>query len=142
MEKKRKKRVKLGDIYAIPLPNGMYAFGRVMRDAGIAIYKYTGNSVEDIPKAEEYQFVVGVYKDVLQGGAWTVVGNRPFNNEEESWPPKQYIIDILNGSYSIYHKGEIIPSTQEECEGLERAAIWDAHHIIDRIMGEDKWHKS
>lgn len=38
MENKRKKRVKLGDVYAIPLPNGMYAFGRVMRDAGIAIY--------------------------------------------------------------------------------------------------------
>jgi hypothetical protein len=141
MEKKRKRRVKLGDIYAIPLPNGMYAFGRVMRDAGIAIYKYIGSSVEDIPKTEEYQFIVGVYKDVLQGGAWTVVGNRPFNNEEESWPPKEYILDQINGSYRIYHKGEMIPSTQEECEGLEEATVWDAHHIIDRIMGEDKWNK-
>lgn len=142
MDKKRRKKVKLGDVYAIPLPNGMYAFGRVMRDAGISIYKYIGNSVEDIPKTEEVQFVVGVYKDVLQSGIWTVVCNRPFNNEEESWPPKQYIIDKINGSYSLYFKGEIIPSTQDECEGLEKASIWDAHHIIDRIMGEDKWHKS
>ena len=123
MEKKRKKRVKLGDIYAIPLPNGMYGFGRVMRDAGIAIYKYTSNNVEDVSQIEEYQFIVGVYKDVLQGGTWTVVGNRAFNNEEESWPPKQYIVDKINGSYSIYHKGEIISATKEECQGMEEAAV-------------------
>ncbi len=135
----KKKRIKLGDVYVIPLPNGKYAFGRVMRDAGFAIYKHIGNSIEDIPKNEEYQFVVGVYKDVLQCGIWKVVDNRPFNNEEQSWPPKTYIIDKINGSYSIYHKGEISSSTQEECEGLEKAAIWDAHHIIDRIMGKDKW---
>lgn len=141
MEKKRKRRVKLGDIYAIPLPNGMYAFGRVLKDAGIAIYKYTSNNIKDIPVSEEYQFIVGVYKDVLQNGIWTVVSNRPFNNEEESWPPKQYIYDKINGSYSIYYKGEITPSTQEECQGLERAAVWDEHHIVDRIMGDDKWHK-
>ena len=141
MEKKRKKRIKLGDVYAIPLPNGMYAFGRVMKDAGISIYKHIGSSCKDIPQTEEYQFIVGIYKDVLQNGEWELVENRPFNNEEEAWPPKQYIIDKINGRYSIYHKGEIVPSTEEECQGLEVAAIWDSHHIIDRIMGEERGNK-
>ncbi len=27
------------------------------------------------------------------------------------------------------------------CEGLEMAAAWGTHHIVDRIMGDDKWHR-
>ena len=141
MEKKRRKRIKLGDIYAIPLTDGKYAFGRVFKETSIAIYKYIGDSEFDTPNSEEYLFTVGVYKDVLQDGIWKVIENRPFNNEEEAWPPLECVIDKLNGSYSIYHKGEFIPSTKEKCEGLEEVAAWDSHHIIDRIMGEDKWHK-
>ena len=138
MEKKRKKRINLGDIYAIPLPDGKYAFGRVMKDAGIAIYKDISNNPHDIPTVEEYQFIVGVYRDVLQSGDWQIVDNRKFNNEEEAWPPKTYIKDVTSGEYSIYYKGEIIKSTEEECKGLERAAVWEGCLIIDRIMRGNK----
>lgn len=141
MTKKTRKRIKLGDIYAIPLPNGKYAFGRIFRDAGIAIYKHLGDSIEDLPQTEDYQFIVGVYEDVLKSGDWPVVDNRPFANEEEAWPPPNCIIDSISGGYSIYYKGQITKSTKEECEGLEEAAVWDKHHIIDRIMGDDKWHR-
>lgn len=141
MNKKRRKRIKLGDVYAIPLPDGRYAFGRVFDDGGIAIYKYIGNSIEDIPNQEDYQFIVGVYKYVLQSGDWPIVENRPFINEEDSCPPPQCIIDPIDGSYSIYYNGEIRDSNKEECEGLEEAAVWADNHIIDRIMGDDTWHK-
>lgn len=136
-----KKRIKLGYVYAIPLPDGRCAFGRVFNDIGIAIYTYIGNDFQDISKQEDYQFIVGVYKDVLQDGEWTIVENRPFLNDEDSWPPPECIIDSIDGSYSIYHKGEIRDSNKDECEGLEEAEAWDAHHIIYRIMGDDTWHK-
>ena len=97
---KRKKRIKLGDIYAIPLPDGKYAFGRAMKDAGIDIYKDISNNPHDIPTVEEYQFIVGLYRDVLQSGEWQIVDNRKFNSEEEAWPPKTYIKDVINGEYS------------------------------------------
>lgn len=29
--------------------------------------------------------------------------------------------------------GEIFPIEKEQAVGLERAAVWDAHHIVDRI---------
>lgn len=142
MAGKKRKRIKIGDVYAIPLPNGKYAFGRKFKDAGIGIYKYIGVSIEDIPKDEEYQFIVGVYEYVLKSDAWTVIENRPFKNEEESWPPPACIIDSISGNYSIYHKGEIRRSTKSECEDLEIATVWADNHIIDRIMGDDKWHKN
>lgn len=139
--KKKRIRIKLGDVYAIPLPNNKFAFGRRFKDAGIGIYKYIGESIEDTPINEAYQFIVGVYDDVLKTGQWKIVENRPFQNEVEAWPPPACVIDKLSGDYSIYYMGEIKRASKSECEGLEIAAVWEAEHIIDRIMGEDKWHK-
>ncbi|MFC4809846.1 Imm26 family immunity protein [Paenibacillus sp. GCM10023250] len=137
-----RRSVKLGDIYAIPLPDGNYAFGRTFLDSGLAIYKQISNRIDDIPAREEYQFIVGVYRSALKSGDWPVVGNRPFQDEEEAWPPPSCIVDRITGQYSIYHKGEITKSTYSECEGLEITAVWAAEQIIDRIMGVEKWHKN
>jgi hypothetical protein len=105
MTEKKRTRRKIGDVYAIPLPNGKYAFGRIFKDAGIGVYKHIGNNIEGKPMAEEFQFNVGVFDYVLKSGDWTVVENRPFKNEEEEWPPPYYIKDLNTGKYSIYHKG-------------------------------------
>lgn len=141
MTKKIYKKINLGDIYAIPLPNGKYAFGRVFKETSIAVYKQIGGTIEEVPKMEDYQFIVGVYKDVLQDGKWLKVGNRPFKNDDDAWVPPQCVIDKITGSYSTYYKGEFKPSSKSECEGLEEVAAWESQHVVDRIMGEDKWHK-
>jgi hypothetical protein len=138
---KKRRRIKLGDVFAIPLPNGKYAYGRVFDDAGFGVYEYIGESMVDTPKSEDYQFNVGVYKHALMSGEWTFIENRPFKSEEEAFPPPACIIDSISGEYSIYHKGKIKSATKSKCEGLEIAAAWEANHITDRIMGDDKWHK-
>lgn len=140
MSGKRRKQIKIGDVYAIPLPNGKVAYGRIFKDSCIGVYKHISDTLNDVPKTEDYQFTVGVYKDVLQSGQWSVVDSRPFNSDDDAWPPPMCIIDSISGEYSIYYKGEIRPSNKSECEGLETAAVWESEHIIDRIMGEDKWH--
>ncbi|WP_217504690.1 hypothetical protein [Paenibacillus taichungensis] len=70
-----------------------------------------------------------------------VVEYRQFADEEEAWPPPASVIDKISGEYLIYHKGEMRPSNSKEYKGLEIAAVWEAHHIVDRIMGDDKWHR-
>jgi hypothetical protein len=141
MTGKKRRGIKNGDVYTIPLPNGKFAFGRVFDDAGFGVYKHIGERMDDTPKSEDFQFNVGVYRHALTAGEWTFIENRPFNNKEEAFPPPSCIIDSISGEYSIYHKGEIRSSTKSECEGLEITAVWDANHITDRIMGDDKWHK-
>lgn len=133
----KRKRYKLGNVYAISLPNGKFGFGRTMEDAGFAVYKHLGENEIDTPQEEEYQFIVGVYRHALKG--WTIVENRPFKSDEEAYPPPSCAIDAISGQYRIYHRGEFRDATREECEGLETAAVWDASHIVDRIMGDDKW---
>lgn len=88
---------------------------------------------------EEYQFFVSVYKDLLQDGEWKVVGNRRFEDEEDAWAPPRCVIDAITKKGSLYYRGEIIPCEYEECKDLEIAAVWDREHVVDRIMGDDKW---
>ncbi|WP_018759968.1 hypothetical protein [Paenibacillus terrigena] len=45
MSVKRRRRIKLGDVYAIPLPDGKFAYGRRFKDAAIAIYKLLYNFI-------------------------------------------------------------------------------------------------
>ena len=137
--KARRIRPKPGDVFQIPLPDGRFAYGRVFRDASVGIYKQVSAAPQSPPDREEFAFIVGLYKDVLTSGRWPIIGRRPFPDEDAAWPPPKSIKDPISGRYSLYHKGEIRPASPEECAGLERAAVWDAHHVIDRIQGSDKW---
>jgi hypothetical protein len=64
--------------------------------------------------------------------------------------PLKFIQDpIQRQSFQIYdpNTGNIHPSKKEDCIGLERAAVWEASHVEDRILDhfegrENKWVKS
>lgn len=136
---KRKIKPKLGDVVQIPLPDGTYAYGRVFKDTGLAIYKETSKSPNIPPKTEEYRFVVGFNGGAVETGEWPVVDHRPFADEDSAWPPPKFIKDSINGTYETYHKGQMHAATEEQCKGLEEASVWNANHIVDRIMGSNKW---
>ena len=139
--KPKRRRIKLGDIYEIPLPNGTNAYGRLHKECTLAIYKARCTNVTELPETEDYQFFVGVYKDLLQDGEWPVVANRKFASEEDTWPPPKCVIDAITKIGSLYYKGEIRPCSYEECKDLEIVAAWDRNHVVDRLMGDDKWEK-
>jgi hypothetical protein len=128
-------RPTVGDVVQFTMPNGRYAYGRVLRDAGVAFYRETSAEPGQPPiGSRDYQFVVGVYHDVLRSERVPVVGRDPSHGPEDDWPPPQRI-----GATRIYHHGHVRAATAEECEGLERAAVWDYHHLIDRLAGVQKW---
>lgn len=83
---------KIGDVYAIPLPDGTYAFGRVLLESSVAFYKHKGKDINDLPPTEDYEFTVGCYKDCFK--EWTFVENRPFDKEDEARPPLYQMKDI------------------------------------------------
>ena len=127
----------LGNIGAFQLPNGKYAFGRIFKEASVAFYKYFGESENDLPPNEDYAFIVGVYNEDVTKMKY--VEKRPYADESEVTSPPNFIYDTISGKYKIYENGQIRPSTYEECEGLERCAVWHLNHVIDRLMGDDKW---
>lgn len=137
--KQRKRRLKLGDIYEIPLPNGENAYGRLYKECTLAIYKKTGSSVSELPYVEDYQCFVTVYKDLLQDNVWRVVGHRPFSSEDEAWPPPRCVVDAITHKGSLYYRGQISPCSYEQCKDLEVVSVWDRHHLIDRLTGNHTW---
>ena len=137
-----KKRLRLGDIYEVELPNGKKAYGRLFKEYVLAFYKTRCHDVSELPDQEDYEFYVGVYKDLLQDGVWRVVGNRRFANDDEAWAPPMVVVDALTNKGSLYHKGTITPCSYEECKDLEVVAAWDRQHVIDRLMGDEEVVKS
>lgn len=136
---KKKRKPQVGDVFQVALPNGRYAYGRVFKDATVGIY----SQITDAPNAapigsRDFLFHVGIYDDVLRSGEWPVIGHDPFGSGESAWPPARYIKDPISGEYSIYFKGEIRPAAAEDCASMEQAAVWDASHIVDRVMNFER----
>lgn len=130
-------RKRQGDVYAIPLPDGTFAFCRVLKGAAAAFYRHRGESPSDLPPDEEYEFVVCVYDHAFR--SWQFVAARPFAAEEEAWPPPFCWVDQITRKGSLYIKGERVPCSYEECRDLEVLAVWDSCHLTDRLMGDHKW---
>ncbi len=130
-------RRKIGDVVQFALPDGRFAYGRLYDDAAVGIYDLVTEEPNRPPIGlREFKFHVGIYDDVITQGKAEVVGHDKFLKSESKWPPPSYILDSISGEYSLYHEGLITNATPEECEGLEETAVWDLHHIIDRIMND------
>lgn len=124
-----------GDVFEIPLPNGKFAYGRVYDDAGVGIYRFSSDTPNNPPLGlRDFLFHVGMYEDILSEGEWSIVGRDEYREGESRFPPPSYIKDPITNTYSIYHKGEIWPAAESEIRGLEETAVWDSHHITERIM--------
>ena len=80
-------------------------------------------------------FIIGVYDNVVTQGQWLKVGKLPIR-EELQVLPKEFIYHKFDKlQFELYdpNTGEDRPSTKEECRGLERCAVWDKHHVEDRL---------
>jgi hypothetical protein len=134
-----RRRPAVGDVIQITLPNGSYAYGRVLLDSAVAFYRGTTTTPGQPPiGSRDYQFVVGVYDDVVKSDRCPVVGHDPSRDEDDSWPPPSSIRDVITGRMQLYVRGVIRQATVEECEGLEPAAAWGYQHIVDRLYPEGR----
>lgn len=127
----------IGNVGCFCLPDGRYGFGRIYADACVAFYKHIGTSETDLPQNEDYAFIVGLYNSGIT--QMKLVEKRPFHSLEEAVPPPTKVHDPISGKYSIYRNGELLPSSYEECKDLETCAVWELNHVIDRLIGDDKW---
>lgn len=137
--KRTRQRVRIGDVVAIPLPDGWFGYGRVYRDAAIGVYDLTTPEVVDVSKvvSRPMAFWTGCFSTAMASGQWRVIGGDAFRNAEEAWPPPNYIQDIVSpGRFEIYHKGEIRPATEDEVQGMEEAKVLKPGEVVVRIMNE------
>ena len=143
-----RKRIRLGDVLAVPLGNGMHGYSRVLRNASYAFYAFDGSEnleVDDIVKLPVI-FFAAVRDSAVKEGRWLILGHVPLDGQLV--PPPKFIQDPLKPhSFSIYENdGTISKATRSQCEELERAAVWEPEQIEDRLRDhfagrENKWVK-
>lgn len=133
-----KQRITAGALVEIHLGDGHRAFGRVVSKSEIAFYDVRIPEVGEVDFDLIYKapilFITAVMNDAVKSGHWTIVDRRPLQAVLDQ--SRDYFMrDAYTGKYSIYASGDgsIRPATEEECVDLERAAVWSACHIEDRM---------
>jgi hypothetical protein len=125
--KPKRQKYNLGSIVAIPLPDGRYAFAKVFKNYGFAIY---GLVLDHIPDASKviHQPIVFFHSgtdDGIKKGLWPVIGEQPFADPEDAWaPPKATCYDWDENRWTmgvpkISHKGQTLTATLEQVKGLD-----------------------
>jgi hypothetical protein len=134
--KSRQVRRRSGDVVAIPLNDGTFGFGRVLREPLVAFYDLRSEQILPIDAVicAPVAFVIWVMNRAITHGTWPVIGHAPLSPDlcaERAFFKK----DAISGALTIYRDAtsDEIPATREECEDLECAAVWEPHHVVDRL---------
>ncbi len=77
---------KPGDVIAIPLPDGNYAYGKLFNDASIGIYDLISENVIQFEKVtiQPIDFFSGVFDTAIKNGTWEKIGHEPFESEDNT----------------------------------------------------------
>jgi hypothetical protein len=129
-------RTKFGSVVQVPLPDGRFGYGVVLEEPLVAFVDHhdAGRNVDvraigTIARA----FRIWVHKVPLSRGLWPVVGHIEPTAEDRA-PVTFFKKDPLKGTFSLVVAGQATPATLEQCQGVERAAVWEAQHVVDRLV--------
>jgi hypothetical protein len=137
-----RQRRTVGSIVAIPLGDGRFAFGRLLREPLVEFFGVLGSDAQCEPadlQPGDVIFTIWVMNSAITSGRWMKVGRLALSDEEQLRLHRFSKKDALTGSLTIYSTDPATnvpterPATVEECSPLERAAVWSAEHVEDRL---------
>lgn len=137
-----------GHFFSIALKDGRYAFGRILKNPLCAFYARVSDRVLDVENIAHspVAFKVMAMDSAFKQPNWRIIGFRALEPElrERVWFFKQ---DPISHTVCLYSEGEERPASEEQCKNLERAAVWSAEHIEDRLIDyfngvPNKWYES
>jgi Immunity protein 26 len=128
-----------GAVLRVPLEECWHTYARMLEESPfLAFYDLrTTQTDPDLPVILDAPvlFVLGTeWEGALRIGRWPIVGSVPVTDHSVTIP-LQFMQSVGDGRRLsvIDHRGNRRPATLEECEGLERAAVWDWSHVEERL---------
>lgn len=134
----KRQRITIGSILEINIEGKYYVYAQILGKAAYAFFDYkSSEKLTDFSNLQKTPilFIIAVYNDVITSGYWPKVGKIEIR-ENLRVQPMQFIQDpIKPDNFSLYNpnSGEIVPTTRDKIKGLERAAVWEASHVEERI---------
>lgn len=131
---KRQKYIE-GAILKIQFTPSTHTYARLLRSPILAFYDSI--STVDIPIesiiTRPVLFKIAVMRKAITSGRWSQIGVVPLD-ASLLVPPTFFRQDGLNPNKLFLHTAGIErPATREECVHLERAAVWEAEHVEERL---------
>lgn len=134
MSGKRQTRT-VGAILRVPLDERWHTYALTLDDPDFAFFdaKTDGELGPEEIVRRAVLFRLFVFKSAVTKGRWQKVGKAAVP-PELSQPSSTFIQDALcPDRFDICVGGARRPATLEECEGLERCAVWVPEHVEERI---------
>ncbi len=134
----KRQKVTIGAILEINIEDQYYTYAQILEKGNCAFFDFrTHEKIDDFSVLEKSSilFIVAIYKDIITQGHWIKVGKLPIRKSLEILPMK-FIQDTLQPNiFEFYNPntGEITPAKKKEIVNLERAAVWEASHVEERI---------
>lgn len=136
------KRVRrtVGQMVEIDLGLGLKAYGRVLEKPLFAFYDRAVHEGDHPSLADvcgwPVAFKIWVMNYAVTRGRWRVIEALPLS-PDMLVKPDFFKQDMITGRLSIHDDGAPPryerPATLAQCEGLERAAVWEPEHVEDRL---------
>jgi hypothetical protein len=125
----------VGAVLRVPIGEGIQCLALTLPEADFAFFGPA--ALVDDASANLFShpvlFRVAVHKSAWSTGRWSRVARVEVPQDLLAPLPK-FIQDPLNASkFELYVGGEIRPAIRAECEGLERAAVWEPEHVEQRL---------
>ncbi|MCU0664005.1 MAG: immunity 26/phosphotriesterase HocA family protein [Myxococcota bacterium] len=138
MTQKRKIKRTVGDVIAIPLGDGIrFGYGLVLKEPLVAFFDFCCDSAREITADEvvlkPVAFKIWVMYQPIVDGTWPVIGNVdvPEHLKTQPWFFKT---DPISKKTTVLKTGnEEFSPEPGQAETLERAAVWSAEHVTDRL---------
>jgi hypothetical protein len=142
--KKRRKSqsFRVGDFFAIPLGDGLYAFGRILSDLEandlgmlVGIYDRVSKRILSPMELKRTEFMVTPFHCTDEGWKtrrWKIIGNMPVEHSEYTYPKYKEGFEGLG--WWIVHGDKKYEATEEEVRDLEYATIWSVEEVEERIL--------
>ncbi|WP_433653346.1 Imm26 family immunity protein [Micromonospora zamorensis] len=145
MIRKARKNRAPGRVVRIDLGDGRCAYGRQLWSINAEFYDHvsaTEDPVDLLLLVEKpVAFTIWVTDRCFQrNGRWALLDTVPLLERERQRLDVKFRQDMFSGALTIVsrsHPPSVYfsnrPATIEECEGLERDAIWSPEHVEDRL---------
>jgi hypothetical protein len=129
------RRATPGNVIKIVLSDGSHTYARELRHPFVAVYDARDVSETDVAQIVKRPilFVVAVHDSAFSG--WKKVAFQPLE-EGEAEVPLRFMQNIAdpNKCRIVDGNGVAREATPDECEGLERVAVWDPEHVDERLL--------
>ncbi len=125
-----------GTFVRIPLEDGSFGYGRVLSNPYVAFYDFRTMEPSSDLKVIGSKPVLFTQAVRLFGyDRWANIGKRRLEGEVAQ-PVVRFMQDLADFRQCTIFDSEGMEKEvgPEECIGLERAAVWDVHHIEQRLL--------